>query len=132
MPKEIAGLKVYDVQDLSEMTGMSDIKIREYLRSGRLRGRKFGREWYVTEKGLREYFDGPMSDKSENRTLKPAERMTGDQLKRWKNWTENLIDNLTPEQLDETFEDFINFEDQEGEMTHDNFKERLTVRLFGK
>src|SRR5699024_8229009 len=30
-----------------------------YLREGKIRGRKLGVKWYVTEEALREYFDGP-------------------------------------------------------------------------
>ncbi len=36
--------------------------LRTYLREGRLRGRKLGVSWYVTEEAIREYFDEPQPE----------------------------------------------------------------------
>ncbi|MDX1673056.1 MAG: helix-turn-helix domain-containing protein [Balneolaceae bacterium] len=59
MPKQIGNLTLYSVDDLHERLGMSKMTIRAYLREGRIRARKLGVKWYVTEKALREYFDEP-------------------------------------------------------------------------
>jgi len=59
MPKKIGNLTLYSVDDLHEQLGISKMTIRAYLREGRIRGRKLGVSWYVTEEALRDYFDEP-------------------------------------------------------------------------
>lgn len=57
MSKQIGNLTLYSVDDLHEQLGLSKMTIRAYLRDGRIRARKLGVKWYVTEEALREYFD---------------------------------------------------------------------------
>lgn len=59
MPKQIGNLTLYSVDDLHEQLGLSKMTIRAYLREGKIRARKLGVKWYVTEEALREYFDAP-------------------------------------------------------------------------
>jgi len=59
MPKKIGNLTLYSVDDLHEMLGVSKLTLRSYLREGRLKGRKLGVSWYVTEEALHRYFDEP-------------------------------------------------------------------------
>lgn len=59
MPKEIGSLTLYSVDDLHQQLGLSKMTIRAYLREGKIRARKLGVQWYVTEEALREYFDEP-------------------------------------------------------------------------
>lgn len=59
MPKKIGNLTLYSVDDLHEMLGISKLTIRNYLREGKIRARKLGVSWYVTEEAIREYFDEP-------------------------------------------------------------------------
>ena len=59
MPKKIGDLTLYSVDDLHELLGISKMTLRAYLRDGKLRGRKLGVSWYVTEEAIREYFDEP-------------------------------------------------------------------------
>lgn len=56
MPKEIGSLTLYSVEDLHEKLGLSKMTIRAYLRDGKIRARKLGVQWYVTEEALHEYF----------------------------------------------------------------------------
>jgi len=56
MPKIIGDLKLYDVEELSELLDIQDRTIRQILREGKLKGRKLARKWYVSEESLREYF----------------------------------------------------------------------------
>ncbi len=58
MPKKIGDLKLYSVDDLHDMLGISKMTIRAYLRDGKLQGRKMGVKWFVTEDSLRKYFEG--------------------------------------------------------------------------
>jgi len=59
MPKKIGGLTLYSVDDLHKQLGLSKLTIRAYLRDGRLKGRKLGVQWFVTEEAIREYFEQP-------------------------------------------------------------------------
>jgi excisionase family DNA binding protein len=59
MPKQVGNLTLYSVDDLHERLGLSKMTIRAYLRDGKIRARKLGVQWYVTEEALREYFDEP-------------------------------------------------------------------------
>ena len=59
MPKKIGSLTLYSVDDLHEMLGMSKMSIRAYLRDGKIKGRKLGVQWYVTEEAIRNYFEQP-------------------------------------------------------------------------
>lgn len=71
MPKKIGSLTLYSVDDLHELLGMSKMTIRAYLREGRLRGKKLGVQWYVTEEAIRDYFEEPAEEqKQKKRPLK--------------------------------------------------------------
>lgn len=59
MPKKIGSLTLYSVDDLHELLGMSKMTIRAYLREGKLKGKKLGVQWYITEEAIRNYFDEP-------------------------------------------------------------------------
>jgi len=65
MPRHIGALTLYSVEDLHEQLGLSKVTIRAYLRQGKIRGRKLGVKWYVTEEALREYFETPADLKPE-------------------------------------------------------------------
>ena len=56
MPKKIGDLKLYSVDELSEILDIQETTIRKYLRDGKLRGRKLARRWYVSEESLAAYF----------------------------------------------------------------------------
>lgn len=57
MPRKIGSLTLYSVDDLHQMLGISKMTLRAYLREGRIRGRKLGVQWYVTEDAIRDYFE---------------------------------------------------------------------------
>jgi excisionase family DNA binding protein len=56
MPIEVGNLKLYDVEELSEMLHIQERTVRKLLREGTLKAKKLARKWYVTEDSLREYF----------------------------------------------------------------------------
>jgi excisionase family DNA binding protein len=72
MPKKIGSLTLYSVDDLHEMLGVSKMTIRAYLREGRLKGRKLGVQWYVTEEAIRSYFD--VDEPEQKPKSKPGKR----------------------------------------------------------
>ena len=49
-------LVLYDVEALSELLRVGPKTIRQLFRSGKLRGRKLARKWYITEDDLKAYF----------------------------------------------------------------------------
>lgn len=57
MTVKIGELELYTVEELSELMGIQERTIREYLKSGQLKGRKLGKRWYISESALREYFE---------------------------------------------------------------------------
>ncbi|NBV31143.1 MAG: DNA-binding protein [Bacteroidetes bacterium] len=57
MPKKIGSLTLFSIDDLHESLGLSKMTLRAYLRDGKLKGRKLGVQWFVTEDALREYFE---------------------------------------------------------------------------
>lgn len=59
MPRIIGNLTLYSIDDLHEMLGISKMTLRAYLREGRIKGRKLGVSWFVTEESIREYFEQP-------------------------------------------------------------------------
>jgi excisionase family DNA binding protein len=57
----VGNMKLYDVEDLSDMLKLQDRTVRKLLREGTLPGKKLARKWYVSEDALKEYFKaGPM------------------------------------------------------------------------
>ena len=64
MPRKIGGLTLYSVDDLHEMLGVSKLTLRSYIRNGKIRGRKLGVSWYVTEDAIKEYFEQPVEIKA--------------------------------------------------------------------
>jgi len=57
MPIQIGDIRLYSLKELSEKLGVSEVTLRTYLREGKIKGRKMGTTWYVTEESLREYFN---------------------------------------------------------------------------
>ena len=57
MPKVIGDLRLYDLDELSDLLGMHKKSLTDkYIKTGVIRARKFGVRWYVPEDALKEYF----------------------------------------------------------------------------
>lgn len=50
--------KFYLVDDLVKILPITSLTIREYLRKGKIKGRKIGRLWYVSEENLGAFLEG--------------------------------------------------------------------------
>ncbi len=61
--KQIGDIKFYDVQEIAKAFDMTPQSIRKFLREGRIKARKFGTRWYVTEEAIRDYLMGVDNDK---------------------------------------------------------------------
>ena len=55
-PVEIAGVRLYSVEDLAKAFGLSVATIRRHFRTGKIAGTKIGHTWYVSEDQLRSMF----------------------------------------------------------------------------
>tara|TARA_R100001143_G_scaffold63560_1_gene71897 strand:- start:1749 stop:2168 length:420 start_codon:yes stop_codon:yes gene_type:complete len=76
MAKKIGSLTLYSVDDLHEQLGISKMTIRAYLREGKLKGRKLGVQWYVTEDAIRDYFnEGPSGNDEKTDKEHQAKKM---------------------------------------------------------
>jgi excisionase family DNA binding protein len=64
---EIGDIKAYDVQEIAKMFDMTPQSIRKFIREGRIKGRKVGTRWYVTEEAIREYLLGIDNEKAANK-----------------------------------------------------------------
>ncbi|MDO8140960.1 MAG: helix-turn-helix domain-containing protein [Candidatus Brocadiales bacterium] len=67
MPIQLGELKLYLLKELSKSLGITTFTLRTYIRQGRLRARKMGTKWLVTEEALREYFKETQESKKEAR-----------------------------------------------------------------
>ena len=71
MPRKIGSLTLYSVDDLHELLGISKMTLRTYLREGKLKGRKMGVQWFVTEEAIRDYFNQEQDPPSKKPTTAP-------------------------------------------------------------
>ena len=53
----ILNQKFYYVEDLVEILKVSDFTIREYIKAGKLKGRKIAKRWLVSEKELEDFLE---------------------------------------------------------------------------
>lgn len=49
--------KLYTVEDVARMTGLTSRTIRNYLKDGKLKGKKIGVQWRFTEEDINELFE---------------------------------------------------------------------------
>ena len=60
---QIGDIKAYDVQEIAKALNMTPQSVRKFIREGRIKGRKVGTRWYVTEEAIRDYLTGADNDK---------------------------------------------------------------------
>ena len=63
-PIKLGGTTFYSTGELSKVSGITPQTIRKYLKSGKLKGKKVGGSWFVTESSLKKFFG---NDKEENK-----------------------------------------------------------------
>lgn len=56
---KIGDLVAYPVAELAKMLNLHERTVRVMLRDGRLKGKKLGHKWYVTEETLKLFFNEP-------------------------------------------------------------------------
>ena len=60
--KQFGDIKFYDVQEIARIFDMTPQSIRKFFKTGRIKARKFGTRWYVTEEAIRDYLMGVDND----------------------------------------------------------------------
>jgi len=55
---QIGDIKAYNVQEIAKAFDLTPQSVRKFIREGRIKGRKIGTRWYVTEEAMREYLLG--------------------------------------------------------------------------
>jgi excisionase family DNA binding protein len=68
MPIQVEDITVYNVKEISELLGITQVTIREYIRQGKLRAKKIAGEWRITGDALRDFLS---ADKIEDRERDP-------------------------------------------------------------
>ena len=56
MSIELGKVTLFTVEELAERLDVQERTIREYLREGKLQGRKLAGRWYVTDEAIADYF----------------------------------------------------------------------------
>ena len=54
----VVNTKLYSVEDLVSMLNLSARTVRVYLREGKIKARKIGLSWFVTEENLKKFIEG--------------------------------------------------------------------------
>jgi len=96
MPRKIGSLTLYSIDDLHELLGISKMTLRAYLREGRLKGRKLGVSWFVTENAIREYFE-----EADQQTKTPKQK------KKYRYIVQGVNDLVSETEYCETIQDVI-------------------------
>ena len=68
MPIQVEDITVYSVKEISELLGITQVTIREYIKQGKLRAKKIAGEWRITGDALRDFLS---ADKVEDRERDP-------------------------------------------------------------
>ena len=59
--KQIGDIKLYSVKDLHKSLMVNERTIRDWFNKGRLKGRKIGNEWHITEENLKKFLNAEES-----------------------------------------------------------------------
>lgn len=64
MAIQLGEIKAYDINELSEILKIHIVTLQGYLRKKKIRGRKIGKKWYVTEEAVKEFIKTGTSEKT--------------------------------------------------------------------
>ena len=57
MPIKFSDSKLYSVKELSKILPLCNLSIREYIRKGKIKGKKIGKGWYVRKEDLEAFLE---------------------------------------------------------------------------
>jgi len=58
MPIKLGKNKLYSVIELEAILPITPLTIRAYLRKGKIKGHKIGKNWYVSKENLEAFLEG--------------------------------------------------------------------------
>jgi len=67
MPKVLFGKEYYNIKEISQMLGITDVTIRLYYSSGRMRGVKLGNAWYSNQEDIEQFLSNKTKPKNERK-----------------------------------------------------------------
>lgn len=83
MTKNIGNIKLFDLDQIAEMLGVTKVTLRSYIKNGKLKGRKVGIRWYVTEEHLNNFLHStetkPYQQNVETEVQAPFQNISLDQ-----------------------------------------------------
>jgi len=53
---EIGDFRLYTIREAAKLLGFSYDGIRQYIKTGKIKARKLGVKYFITEKALKDYF----------------------------------------------------------------------------
>lgn len=56
--KTILNVNLYTVQEAAEILHVTERTVRAYLKSGKLRGQKIGKDWHISEPNILAFVHG--------------------------------------------------------------------------
>ena len=57
MQVKIRGEPLYSVPELSEKLNVTKVTIRNYLKQGKLKGKKTMGKWFISDEGITEFYE---------------------------------------------------------------------------
>jgi len=58
VPIKFDNSKLYSIRDLEKILPITPLTIRKYIREGKIKGRKIGKNWYVIKEDLEAFLEG--------------------------------------------------------------------------
>ncbi len=75
MPIKVEDITIYNVKEISDILGITQVTIREYIRKGKLRAKKIAGEWRITGESLREFLSEDKTEKEHNPEFSTAKSL---------------------------------------------------------
>ena len=58
MPIKFSDQELYSVKELEKILPITPLTIREYIRKGKIKGSKIGKNWYIKKQDLEAFLEG--------------------------------------------------------------------------
>ena len=58
MPIKFSDQELYSVKELEKILPITPLTVRAYIRKGKIKGSKIGKNWYVKKKDLEAFLEG--------------------------------------------------------------------------
>jgi excisionase family DNA binding protein len=63
--REILGIKMYDVKEVTKILGVTPQTTRAYIKQGKLKAVRIGKPWFISEEAIKFYITGGLSGSEE-------------------------------------------------------------------